>query len=157
MENIYIGVDPAFRKKGFCICIIECDTIDFITFEYFADFIIWLLHNKGNRLIFAVENSNLQNLSFDMSGNSKVISRKSRNVGTNQAVSQIAVDLIKRFDFPCTEYSPKAKGKKINDKEFIILAKKLGIVEINNYKGNITEQDKRDAFILCYKLIKKIV
>jgi hypothetical protein len=155
MKNIYIGIDPAFRKKGFCMCIIDGQIIDFITYEYFADFIIWIANNKERDIIFSVENSNLQNITFDMTGSKKVTARKSRNVGTNQAVSQITVDIIEKFGYSCAQYSPMAKGRKITDKEFRFFANNLGVTQIKNYKGNITEQDKRDAFMLCFKTMKK--
>lgn len=63
----YIGIDPAFRKNGFVICIInEQSEVDFITFKDFTAFLDWVF--TAPLAIYTVENSYLQDLTFDMRG-----------------------------------------------------------------------------------------
>ena len=116
METIYIGIDPAFRKNGFSIAIIDYSdrTVNFKTFKNgFIDFSSWLLHDSPQSAVVCIENSNLQNSTFDMSGSKRVIAQKSRNVGKNQAISQNTYDLCKVFDkFKTYGISPQQKGKK---------------------------------------------
>ena len=113
---IYIGIDPAFRKKGFSIAIIDYSdrTVNFKTFKNgFIDFSSWLLHDRPLTAVCCIENSNLQDNTFDMSGSKAVVARKSRNVGKNQAVSQNTYDLCRLFYvFTTFGISPKEKGKK---------------------------------------------
>jgi hypothetical protein len=53
-----------------------------------------------------------------------------------------------------TELSPLQKGNKIeNDVIFRAIAKDAGIV-LTNYKGQVGEQDKRDAFMMALKIYK---
>ena len=113
---IYIGIDPAFRQKGFSIAIIDYSdrTVNFKTFKNgFIDFSGWLLHDSPESAVICVENSNLQKKTFDMSGTKAVIAQKSRSVGKNQAASQYTYDLclvMKRFQV--FQISPAEKGKK---------------------------------------------
>ena len=117
---IYIGIDPAFRKKGFAVCIIDEDkTIRTIIMKSFLEFIAWIRDDAPAKAIAVVENSNLQNKTFDMSGTKATVARKSRNVGANQAVSQITFDLTKeKYKNLAFEVSPKQKGKKWDVKMF---------------------------------------
>lgn len=143
-----IGIDPAFRKNGFCAAIMNLDNLE-VEFKIFKnsyiDFIFWLFEIKNNEdcnenLIFAVENSNLQK---------KCWNKNPISVGKNQAISQITSDIIKVLfnKSKLYEFSPLNKGNKIiNEKVF----KQLSINwKLINYKGLKTEQDKRDAFKIC--------
>jgi hypothetical protein len=105
---------------------------------------------------FCIENSNLTNATFDMRGNKNIIAKVSRDAGKNQAISQITTDYC-RLLFPdaVTEVSPLQKGAKIdNDVIFRAIAKDARIT-LTNYKGQVGEQDKRDAFMLALKILNK--
>ena len=143
---VVIGIDPAIRKNGFALCfydtinkIIDFEIMDFIDFILFSEDAMEATDNFA----FCVENSNLQNLSFDMKGNKGVLARKSRNVGMNQAVSQLTCDLLKRRGFEVVEISPKQKGAKLENETFKALTMNM---TVTNYRGLKGEQDKRDAF-----------
>ena len=141
---VVIGIDPAIRKNGFALCFYDTinKTIDFQIMD-FIDFVFYVMDRDTYSYKFAVENSNLQNLSFDMTGNKNVLARKSRNVGMNQAVSQLTCDLLKRRGFEVVEISPKQKGAKLENETFKALSMNM---TVSNYKGLKGEQDKRDAF-----------
>ena len=141
---VVIGIDPAIRKNGFALCFYDTinKTIYFKIMD-FIDFIFYVMDRDTYSYKFAVENSNLQNLSFDMTGNKNVLARKSRNVGMNQAVSQLTCDLLKRRGFEVVEISPKQKGAKLEHETFKALTMNMTVA---NYKGLKGEQDKRDAF-----------
>jgi hypothetical protein len=141
---VVIGIDPAIRKNGFALCFYDTinNTIDFQIMD-FIDFIFYVMDRDTYSYKFAVENSNLQNLSFDMTGNKNVLARKSRNVGMNQAVSQLTCDLLKKHGFEVVEISPKQKGVKLEHETFKALTMNMAV---SNYKGLKGEQDKRDAF-----------
>lgn len=148
-NKCYIGIDPSFRKAGFAVCIIDEDnTVDFKLFKGFLEFLDWLWDAPRNG-VYCVENSNLQNLTFDMSGNKAIVAKKSRDVGKNMAISQCVVDVLIKMGFETKEVSPKQKGGKKTDKETQLIFKYLKHVEIRNYKGLKGEQDKRDAYQLA--------
>lgn len=141
---IIIGIDPAFRVGGFSIAILDsvAKTIDRIRFKTFIDFLRWYDKQDCKEWMFCIENSNLQNVGFSMKGSKGVIHRKGRNVGTNQAVSQLAVDLCRTRCDNVIELSPKDKGRKWTANIFLATINSLGVKQIN--KG-ITSQDDRDA------------
>ena len=130
---VVIGIDPAIRKNGFALCFYDTEnkTVNFLIMD-FVDFIIYTESLKKYDVynfrdyVFAVENSNLQNLSFDMKGNKGVLARKSRNVGMNQAVSQLTCDLLKRRGFEVVEISPKQKGAKLEHDTFKAIKNNIG-------------------------------
>ena len=174
-SKIYIGIDPAFRKDGFCICIIDKadNTARFVTFEDFLAFSSWFQHEAPEAAIFCVENSNLQNKNFAVTAEfvynffskslflkitsalqlilkfARICARKGRDVGKNQAISQCTVDLVKSR-FPVIDCSPKDKGKKWNNREFLAVAKQEKIIlpnqALKNYRSS---QDERDSFKLA--------
>jgi hypothetical protein len=120
VQHIYIGVDPAFREGGFHIAILDMvrKEIRFLGFEDVFEWHEWLRSDECPEGCFiCVENSNLQNKTFDMSGSSQRVARFSRNAGANQAVSQLAYDTaLKAFGpFRVFGVSPKEKGAKITD------------------------------------------
>ena len=91
---IRIGVDPAFRIGGFGVAIFDNSdrTMRFLDFADLIEFYDWLMSEESPEFAKCViENSNLQNCTFDKRGTKAIISRKSRNVGANQAVSQLTV------------------------------------------------------------------
>jgi len=156
---ILIGIDPAFRENGFAVCTILCTKKE-VRFEIMKDFKDFLnfanfLHHAYPRqeLFICVENSNLQKASFDTTGSKLVVARKSRNVGMNQAISQIVVDTLKAGNYKVKEVSPLAKGTKWDHKttQAIMDQEKYLVI---NYKGLKTEQDKRDAFKLALLNLK---
>jgi hypothetical protein len=132
-DKIIIGIDPAFRIKGFSIAIIDYSdrTVNFKTFKNgFIDFSSWLLHDSPESAVVCVENSNLQKATFDMTGKKSVLAQKSRSVGKNQAISQITYDICKVFDkFDTYQISPREKGKKWNNFHFkgVLKAERLSI------------------------------
>ena len=141
---IRIGIDPAFRQKGIGFCILDGKEVIFKQYS-----IIELLNdiNAGcfKSASVCVENSKLQNTSFDMAGSKSVVARKSRNVGANQAVSQIICDAIR---FKCAKFleiSPLKKGEKFLDSSIIEGSCKLHKWTMNKKRLN---QDDRDAFKL---------
>jgi len=146
---VIIGVDPALRKKGFAICILDTESkiAEFQIIESFVDFIIYV-ENSQPDTVFAVENSNLQKVSFDMKGNKGVLARKSRNVGMNQAISQLACDYIKTKGFEIIEISPRRKGEKWTHIQTLLFMNNHQH-KFKNYKGLVTDQDKRDAYKLA--------
>jgi len=146
--KIYIGIDPAFREKGFTICIIDTEdnSVKFKKFKAFKDFCFWVLSDAPLKedVIFCVENSNLTGASFDLKGSAALIARKSRNVGMNQAISQNTVDVLTAFDYLVVDLSPKDKGEKYTDHIFRSVAK------ANGHKvPKIVSQDARDAYKLA--------
>lgn len=147
---VIIGVDPALRKNGFAICIYNVITneVDFKVMD-FIDFIVYIENLNPVDYIFCVENSNLQNLTFDMRGNKGIVARKSRNAGMNQAVSQLTCDLLSRKGFKVIEISPKEKGHKMNHEQIEIIFGSEKHQNVSNYKGLKGEQDKRDAYKLA--------
>ena len=155
-DKIYIGIDPAFRQRGFAIAILDEDnTLNFKVFKNgFNSFFRWVLDDLPENAIIGVENSNLQNDTFNMAGSRPVLAKRSRDVGKNQAVSQMTVDLLQEYLSPAAVYdiSPKQKGAKIvNPVLFKAILQSAGIKEVYNYKGLKSEQDKRDAVQILLK------
>lgn len=145
----YLGIDPAFRKTGFAAVIINgAGEVAAYQFTGFLDFMQWVDGREWpNSLVVCIENSNLQNTSFDISGTKGVVARKGRNVGANQAASQYTVDYC-CYKFGANrvlEVSPKKKGKKWNQKEFQAVVKQEG----HTLCGERWNQDKRDAYKLA--------
>jgi len=171
---ILIGIDPAFRKSGHAIGIIdESGLIRFKVFKDFISFMGWITDPEEvpkKSVLVGIENSNLSNATFwthkDKSGKMYTASqarrvpgltplsksetaRVSRNVGANQAASQITVDLC-RWLFGAdrvVELSPEQKGRKWTDAEFTsVRSQERHRLYKSNYKGLASEQDKRDAY-----------
>jgi len=129
--KIYIGIDPAFRKSGFCLCCIDTtdNTVSFKTFKNgFIDFCSWIRNDAPTQedCIICVENSNLQDVNFDMTGSKTIIALKGRNVGKNQAISQNTTDILRANDYLVVDLSPKEKGVKWTQHIFDNVAKQEG-------------------------------
>jgi hypothetical protein len=154
--KLFIGIDPAFRDKGFAMAIInnESKEVSFKMFRNgFLDFCKWL-DNEPPEIkdtIFCVENSNLQKSTFDMRGSKNVIARKSRNVGKNQAASQYTVDILKAKGYEVLDISPKDKGGKWTAEGFkwVVKSKKLILTKAR------PNQDERDALKLAIMAINR--
>lgn len=152
-NNLFIGIDPAFRAGGFSICIIDTseNTITFKTFKNgFLGFCDWFLNESPAAAVVCVENSNLTRATFDLKGSKLVIARKSRNVGKNQAISQNTVDLCKT-KYHVINCTPKQKGKKWNKDIFNTVLIKEG----HRTNKKRTNQDERDAYKLALIALKK--
>lgn len=156
INMILIGIDPAFRDSGFTICVIQDNIVSFYTMKTFIDFLEWVnanTHFIDDHHIIVVENSNLQNLTFNMNGSKLVVAKLSRNVGANQAISQLVVDYLKYSHFNVVGISPKDKGRKLNhsETELVMIYEKHSVnpEKKHTYKGLNYEQDKRDAYKLA--------
>ena len=147
-QTVKIGVDPAFRARGFTVCILDTSerTAHFRVFRDVLTFDRWLQSpDAPDAAIVTVENSNATNTNFDQSGTRAKVARKGRNVGTNQAVSQLTVQsAIDRYG-SCQSVSPKQKGKKWTKREFeaVLRADRVSVY------GNSGTQDARDAYKLA--------
>lgn len=112
--KIRIGIDPAFRKNGFGLCIIdETSDVRFLRLSSFQDFVFWLMTDApagGVRCV--VENSNLQDVTFRRGG--RITHSQSRDAGKNMAISQCVYDLcVWKWGMPCVcGLSPREKGAK---------------------------------------------
>lgn len=158
-QPIYIGVDPSFRKGGFWAAILYANAKRF-TFKEFADLLEWhdwLRSDEAPAVCFVlVENSNIQNLTFSrhLGGSQAEKIRKSRNVGANQAVSELAYQSALRRYGPrfAHQISPEAKGQKITDQRtFEALMRQEGIELPDGRIG----QDQRDAAKLALMMQRK--
>ena len=160
-SKAFVGIDPAFREYGVGICIlIEGESGIKVSFPKYRN--TWDALNAINDLarmaygwddtFFAVENSNLQNSTFSkyvFGNNPAQLMRISRNVGANQAVSQLIVDLLHDRNMDVLEVSPERKGKKWTKEQAEQVAKQYGITLPR------TSQDDRDALKLAIILYEK--
>lgn len=152
-----IGLDPAFRKGGFAACKIQVQDgkqliFAFVNFADFPEFLSFVKENAGTGCIWGIENSNLQNATFaKYYGNASQVNKISRNVGANQAVSQIAIDILRVFDNAHNVYeiSPKQKGNKWTASEAKAVLKDFG------WEQKTTNQDQRDALKIALIALKK--
>ena len=148
---VFIGVDPAFRAGGFVSVIIDMAdrTARVMTFESLLHWHDWLRSPDAPAQAYVcVENSNLQNKTFDMSGGKPEVARMSRNAGANQAVSQLAFESARARYGTKTVYevSPRQKGAKVTDARlFAAIVQQAGIL----LPKQKLSQDARDAFMLA--------
>lgn len=155
---IYIGLDPSFRAGGFWAAILDMadKTLVFKGFKSLLEWDRWLRSPDAPiRCFVLVENSNLQNNNFDTSGSKVEVARKGRNVGCNQAVSELAYQAAQDRYGPknAMQISPKDKGAKITDaRTFLALLKSEGVL----LPKGASNQDQRDAAklaILCRRRV----
>jgi len=150
-KPVFIGVDPAFRAGGFWACILDMSdkTAAFKCFSDVLEFHDWLRSGNSPLSCFVcVENSNMQNKTFDMSGKAAEVARKSRNAGCNMAVSELAYQsAVRRFGKDrAYQVSPKDKGAKYTAAQMGAVLRSDGVTVIT--KGD--NQDCRDAYkIAC--------
>lgn len=132
------------------VCIIADRTMIFKRYKRFVDFIKdvenWMIWDDP---IILVEDSSLQNVTFNNSINRAILSRMSRNVGMNQAASRIAYEWIKDNSFEAYNISPEAKGKKFNKDVFMKVAAQEQLKFEPNFKPAKISQDEIDAFFLA--------
>lgn len=168
---IYIGVDPAFRAGGFCVCIADTGNklVDFMKMDY-DQFRDWI--NDGNLreiAAIAIENSNLQKTLFwtHKSPAGKLLSAKqakytvgakplskqelinaAMTAGKNQAISELTYRAaVLRFGATRVyQVSPLEKGPKITDQRYFAgYLKALGFTSEKDFFS----QDEMDAFVMC--------
>jgi hypothetical protein len=147
----YIGVDPAIRINGMAACFIKPDKeVIFKKYKRFVDFIkdamFYRLHINP---VVLVEDSSLQNVTFNSSINRAILSRMSRNVGMNQAASRIAYEWIKENGCEAYNISPEQKGKKWGKEVFMKVFKTEGYKFEPNFKPAKISQDEIDCFTLA--------
>ena len=123
-----IGIDPAFRKNGMGVCVIAPDgTVTFPRFKGrgMVGLVRWIQQEAPSNVLVTIEDSNLQNATFDNSGTKAKSNRLSRNVGANQAISATIVDFcVDRWgDKVVRAVSPQQKGRKWTEQVFKAVAK----------------------------------
>ena len=132
------------------VCIIADRTMIFKRYKRFVDFIgdviTWVTYESP---IVLVEDSSLQNVTFNNSINRAILSRMSRNAGMNQAASRIAYEWIKDNGFEAYNISPEAKGKKFNKDVFMRVVASERLKFEPDFKPTKISQDEIDAFFLA--------
>jgi hypothetical protein len=156
----YIGVDPAYRKDGFYICIILNDMVIFKKIIDFIDYVkyIDLVVESGLDTAIAIENSNETNHTFIAPSIRKPAAREkiSRDVGKNQAISQMAVDYaLYKLKINVFSISPAEKGVKLSNAYIEAMFRQYNQI-VTNYKGKEGEQDKRDAYKLAMQAKNRV-
>jgi len=147
----YIGVDPAIRINGMAACFINPNKeVRFTKYKRFVDFILdvpkWAQYKHP---VVLVEDSSLQNVTFNSSINRAILSRMSRNVGMNQAASRIAYEWIKEQGCEAYNISPEQKGKKWGKEIFMKIFQNEGYKFEPNFKIAKISQDEIDCFTLA--------
>jgi hypothetical protein len=147
----YIGVDPAIRLNGMAACFILPDKqVVFKRYKRFVDFLgdvmTWFDYDN---MVVLVEDSSLQNVTFNKSINRAILSRMSRNAGMNQAASRIAYEWIKGQDIEAYNISPEQKGKKWGKEIFMKVFQNEGYKFEPNFKLAKISQDEIDCFSLA--------
>jgi len=132
-------------------CFIKPDKeVVFKRYKRFVDFIkdamLYRLHLNP---VVLVEDSSLQNVTFNSSINRAILSRMSRNVGMNQAASRIAYEWIKENGCEVYNISPEQKGKKWGKEIFMKVFKNEGYKFEPNFKPAKISQDEIDCFTLA--------
>ena len=147
-----IGIDPAFRKDGFCVVIIdEQKTASAKIFKSFLDFLKWLPEAPANAIV-TIENSNEEKALFAylQKGSAQKRIMSAMSVGKNMAASQYTVDACRyRWEHTGKVYSvsPSRKGAKWTSETFRDVLRADGIeLASPTYFGT---QDARDAYKLA--------
>jgi len=146
-----IGIDPSIRENGIGLCVLDLKfkQITFYKFKRFIQLLEFIASSNYDieETLYVIEDSNMMNVTFARSTQPNVVSKISRSVGKNQAVSMILRDWIESKNYTCKCLSPKDKGSKWT-KEYM-----MAIIKTENF--NIDEskkisQDEIDAFTLVY-------
>jgi len=148
----YIGVDPAIRLNGMAACFIKPDKeVEFKKYKRFVDFLedSFHWHKDYEKVVVLVEDSSLQNVTFNSSINRAILSRISRKVGMNQAASRIAYEWIKENGCEAYNISPLQKGSKWTKISFIKVFQSEGYKFETNFKPAKISQDEIDCFTLA--------
>lgn len=115
---ILLGLDPAFRENGFAVAMYDpedlFEPLRFVIFRNAGCFIGWLVNDAPVLAYACVENSNLDSAVYHLHNrmNARTAAAVGIRVGKNQAISQLAVDLLKnRYGkHNVLEVSPSKKG-----------------------------------------------
>jgi hypothetical protein len=148
----YIGVDPAIRLNGMAACFINPDKeVEFKKYKRFVDFLedSFHWHKDYENAVVMVEDSSLQNVTFNSSINRAILSRISRKVGMNQAASRIAYEWIKENGCEAYNISPLQKGSKWTKISFMKVFENEGYKFEPNFKSAKISQDEIDCFTLA--------
>jgi hypothetical protein len=168
-DTVIIGLDPAFREGGFGAAVIQDGVVTFGTIKNFADFLRYCdaAASVYPRALWCVENSNLDNTTYEYlrGGNTRTLMAKSRDVGKNQAISQVVCDyLIKKFGAErVTAISPRQKGAKwgvFNGKRNMSIAREIArtVGEQSGLKSigwQTATPDEVDAFQVAMHLFHR--
>lgn len=124
-----------------------------VVFKRYKRFVDFLIHAQDYRSFYLpvvlVEDSSLQNVTFNSSINRAILSRMSRNVGMNQAASRIAYEWIKLQGCEAYNISPEQKGKKWGKEIFMKVFQNEGYKFEPNFKPAKISQDEIDCFSLA--------
>jgi len=123
--------------------------VRFTKYKRFVDFILDVPKWSEFNPIVLVEDSSLQNVTFNSSINRAILSRMSRNVGMNQAASRIAYEWIKENSYEAYNISPEQKGKKWGKEIFLKIFQSEGYKFEPNFKPAKISQDEIDCFTLA--------
>jgi hypothetical protein len=124
-----------------------------VVFKRYKRFVDFLIHAQDYRSFYLpvvlVEDSSLQNVTFNSSINRAILSRMSRNVGMNQGASRIAYEWIKLQGCEAYNISPEQKGKKWGKEIFMKIFQSEGYKFEPNFKPAKISQDEIDCFTLA--------
>jgi hypothetical protein len=124
-----------------------------VVFKRYKRFVDFLIHAQDYRSFYLpvvlVEDSSLQNVTFNSSINRAILSRMSRNVGMNQGASRIAYEWIKEQGCEAYNISPEQKGKKWRKEIFMKVFQNEGYKFELNFKPAKISQDEIDCFTLA--------
>ena len=147
-----IGIDPSIRENGIGLCVLDLKfkNIEFHKFKKFVQLLEYISANfyDTDETLYVIEDSNMLNVTFVRSTQPNVVSKISRSVGKNQAVSMILYDWINSKGYTCRCLSPKNKGSKWT-KEYMMAIIKSENFNIDKSNKKIS-QDDIDAFTLAY-------
>jgi hypothetical protein len=133
-------------------CFIKPDKeVEFKKYKRFVDFLedSFHWHKDYENVVVLVEDSSLQNVTFNSSINRAILSRMSRNVGMNQAASRIAYEWIKENGCEAYNISPLQKGSKWTKISFMKVFQNEGYKFEPNFKPAKISQDEIDCFTLA--------
>jgi hypothetical protein len=146
-----IGIDPSIRENGIGLCVIDLKfkNIEFHKFKKFIQLLEYISAKfyDSDETLYVIEDSNMLNVTFERSTQPNVVSKISRSVGKNQAVSMILKDWIESKGYTCRCLSPKNKGSKWT-KEYMMAIIKTEKLNLDESKK--ISQDEIDAFTLAY-------
>jgi hypothetical protein len=128
--------------------------IDFIDYVKYIDLVV----ESGLDTAIAIENSNETNHTFIAPSIRKPAAREkiSRDVGKNQAISQMAVDYaLYKLKINVFSISPAEKGVKLSNAYIEAMFRQYNQI-VTNYKGKEGEQDKRDAYKLAMQAKNRV-
>jgi len=169
-NTVIIGLDPAFREGGFGAATIENGVVTFGNIRDFSHFLGWCdaVDIMNLDVLWCVENSNLDDTTYQYlrGGNTRTLMAKSRDVGKNQAISQVVCDcLTKKFGkVHVTAISPRQKGAKwgvFNGKRNMSMAREIArtVGEQSGLKSTgwqTATPDEVDAFQVAMHLFHRV-